>query len=120
MIYVKRVYDKSAVEQGQRFLVDRLWPRGIKKEDLPLEAWLKDVAPSADLRRWYHQNHEQWQEFQRRYQAELDSRPDTLQPLLKAARQGDITLLYSTHEDNAEHSNAAYLKSYLEKKLGRA
>ena len=115
MIRIKRAYEEAAPEDGRRFLVDRLWPRGIKKEALPLDGWLKEVAPSDELRRWFGHEPERWAEFQRRYAAELDAQPESWQPLLEAARQGDVTLVYAARDE--EHNNAAALRSYLEKKL---
>ena len=112
MIWLKRVYDKPEKEDGMRFLVERLWPRGMKKEAPQMEAWYKDVAPSNELRRWFSHDPAKWKEFQRRYRAELATNPAACQPLLDAAQQGDITLLYSAHD--TEHNNAMVLKSYLE------
>jgi uncharacterized protein YeaO (DUF488 family) len=115
MIQIKRVYDPPAKEDGARFLVERLWPRGMKKEALHMDAWFKDVAPSDDLRRWFSHDPVKWQEFQRRYRAELADNLAARQPLLDAARQGNITLLFSAHD--REHNNAVVLKSYLEEGL---
>jgi uncharacterized protein YeaO (DUF488 family) len=115
MIRIKRVYSSASMEDGQRFLVDRLWPRGVKKEELKMDGWLKDVAPSNDLRHWFGHDPDKWCEFNKRYFAELDSQPETWQPLLEAARQGNITLLFSTRE--LEHNNAVTLRAYLEKQL---
>ena len=113
MIHIKRVYETPAKEDGARFLVERLWPRGIKKEALPMKAWCKDVAPSADLRRWFSHDPAKWKEFQARYRAELDKNPAAWQPLRDAARLGPITLLYSSHD--TEHNSAVVLASYLGK-----
>ncbi len=115
MIKIKRVYDLPEASDGQRFLVERLWPRGIKKESLSLAGWLKEVAPSTSLRRWFGHDPTRWDEFQRRYMAELDRKPDIWQPLLEAARHGTITLLYSTRD--REQNNALVLKNYLEGQL---
>lgn len=119
MIRIRRAYEPPAKSDGHRFLVDRLWPRGITKEKLAIEAWTKDAAPSNELRHWYHHDprHEidQWNEFRRRYFGELDKNPAAWQPLLDAARAGTITLLYSSkHED---HNNAAALKEFLDRRL---
>ena len=115
MIYVKRVYPPSPDEKGIHFLVDRLWPRGLKKDDFHYNAWLKEVAPSNDLRNWYKHDPDKWQEFRKRYFAELEEKPDVWEPILDAARKGDITLLYSAK--NETHNNAVALKEYLENKL---
>jgi uncharacterized protein YeaO (DUF488 family) len=114
MIRVHRVYDRDTIPRGERFLVDRLWPRGVKKEDLKLAAWMKESAPSDDLRQWYAHDPEKWSEFQKRYFAELDSRPESWQPLAHAARRADVVLLYSSKETAL--NNAVALKMYLEGK----
>src|SRR6516164_5900398 len=113
MIKLKRVYDPAAAADGKRFLVERLWPRGVKKTDLKMDAWLKDVAPSTTLRQWFNHDPGKWKEFQRRYSLELKSHADAIEPLLEAAR-GTVTLLYSSHDQ--EHNNAVVLKHYLEAK----
>jgi uncharacterized protein YeaO (DUF488 family) len=115
MIRIKRVYDPSAKEDGARFLVERLWPRGMKKEALHMAAWCKDAAPSDELRRWFNHDPGKWKEFQRRYRAELSDNCAACQPLLDATEQGNITLLYSAHD--TEHNSAVVLKSYLEEGL---
>ena len=115
MIQIKRVYEPAAKADGQRFLVERLWPRGIKKEALALNGWQKEVAPSHELRKWFNHDPAKWKEFQRRYRAELDARPETWQPLLEAARAGNLTLLFSARD--TEHNNAIVLKAFLEERL---
>src|ERR1700759_4771903 len=90
MIQIKRVYDPYALEDGARFLVERLWPRGMKKDALHMDAWCKNLAPSGDLRRWFSRDPVKWKEFQRRYRAELGEKPVDFQPLWDAAKQGDI------------------------------
>ena len=115
MIQIKRVYEPAAKEDGARFLVERLWPRGMKKEELPMEAWCTDAAPSDGLRHWFSHDPAKWKEFQRRYRTGLVDNPAACQLLLDAAKQGNTTLLYSAHD--TEHNNAIALKSYLEEKL---
>lgn len=115
MLKIKRVYEKAESSDGVRFLVERLWPRGIKKEALKMKAWLKDAAPSTDLRNWFGHDPLKWGEFQKRYQAELKAKPEAWAPILQAAKQGDVTLLYSAHDTG--HNNAFALKKFLEKKL---
>lgn len=115
MIHLKRAYDQPAAADGGRYLVDRLWPRGLKKADLQLVAWLKDVAPSAELRRWFAHDPEKWPEFQRRFRQELAEKPESWRPLLIAARQADITLVYGARD--LSHNNAVVLKAYLEDQL---
>jgi 2-amino-4-hydroxy-6-hydroxymethyldihydropteridine diphosphokinase len=117
MIRVKRVYESPEVGDGARFLVERLWPRGVKKASLKMEAWLKDVAPSDGLRSWFGHDPAKWDEFQIRYRKELDAKPDALQPVIKASLRGEVTLLYSARD--TEHNNAVALKSYLEEILHR-
>ena len=113
MIKIKRTYDPASPQDGTRFLVDRLWPRGVSKAALKMDGWLKEVAPSDELRRWFGHDPARWDEFQRRYFAELKRIPAAWQPLLEAGRQGDVTLLYSAKDE--EHNNAVALKAYLEK-----
>ncbi len=117
MIKIKRTYEPAEKADGKRFLVERLWPRGMKKESLKMQAWLKDVAPSPELRRWFSHDPAKWAEFQKRYRAELEAHPEAWQPLLAAARQGDVTLLYSARD--TEHNSARLLKQFLDRKLNR-
>jgi uncharacterized protein YeaO (DUF488 family) len=114
MIRLKRAYEAESEEDGARFLVERLWPRGIKKENLAIEEWLKNVAPSAALRRWFNHDPEKWGEFCRRYFRELEKHPIAWQPLLARARRGRVTLVYSSRD--TEHNNAVALKHFLEGK----
>ncbi|MFN2243574.1 MAG: DUF488 domain-containing protein [Anaerolineae bacterium] len=111
MIQAKRAYDPPAKGDGARFLVDRLWPRGIKKEELKIDGWLKEVAPSDDLRKWFDHDPDRWEEFRARYAKELDEKPEALDPIREAARQGDITLIFAAKD--TEHNNAVALKVYL-------
>lgn len=115
MIKLKRAYEPNSREDGQRFLVERLWPRGVKKTSLHLDAWLKDVAPSAQLRRWFSHDPEKWAEFQRRYRDELKQHPEICNRLLEAARRGTVTLVYSSHD--TAHNNAVALRDYLTTRL---
>jgi len=114
MLRIKRAYEPPAKSDGSRLLVERLWPRGIKKEALKMDAWLKDAAPSTALRKWFGHDPEKWAEFQRRYRAELDQRPEAWQPILEAAKKGVVTLLFSSHD--TEHNNVVALRDYLEKR----
>ncbi len=115
MIQTKRVYEVPEPDDGTRLLVDRIWPRGIKRDSLKLDGWLKDVAPSDALRHWFAHDPAKWDEFRRRYFAELDGRPQTWKGILETTRKGRVTLLYSARE--AEHNNAVALKEYLERQL---
>ncbi len=117
MYKLKRAYDPAAKGDGTRLLVERLWPRGIRKTDLPLAGWLKEAAPSTELRRWFGHDPAKWSEFRRRYHRELDADPNAWAPIVEAARKGDVTLVYSSHD--TEHNAAVALKEYLEERTGR-
>ena len=115
MIHLKRVYEASGPRDGARFLVERLWPRGIRKAELSMDGWLKDAAQSTELRQWFAHDPAKWAEFRKKYVAELKKNPEAWQPILTAARRGAVTLLYSSHD--AEHNNAVALKHFLDQKL---
>ncbi len=115
MLNTKRVYEGKKTGEGTRFLVERLWPRGMKKEELKMKAWLKDVAPSPELREWFAHDPKKWSEFQKRYRKELKANPDAWKPILDTAKRGNVTLLYSARD--TEHNSALVLKSFLEKHL---
>ena len=116
-IKLKRVYDPPSRSDGTRILVERLWPRGIKKENLVLDAWMKDVAPSTELRKWFSHDPAKWNQFQVKYMSELDANQEALQPLLRTIHEGTVTLLFSSHD--TQHNNAVCLKSYLENKIAK-
>ena len=111
MIHIKRAYEPSARGDGRRLLVERLWPRGMRKEALLLDAWVKDVAPSTELRKWFSHRVDRWSEFQRRYRRELSAHRDAWSPILEASRRGPVTLVYSAHDP--EHNAAVVLRDYL-------
>ena len=113
MIRLKRVYDPPEPADGARYLVERLWPRGMKKERAALTAWLKEVSPSPELRKWYSHDPEKWPEFQKRYRQELkdEAHKPALEELRKAARKATITLVYAAHDE--ERNSAAVLKQVL-------
>lgn len=115
MIRLKRVYETARPEDGKRVLVERLWPRGVRKVSLNLDAWAKEAAPSDGLRRWFGHEPEKWSEFRRRYAAELRSHGAAWKPLLEAARRGRVTFLYSARDET--HNNAVALKRFLEARL---
>ncbi len=117
MIRTKRAYEPPEPSDGKRVLVDRLWPRGRSRAALDLAEWDKDVAPSDALRQWFGHDPNKWDEFRKRYDAELDQHPGTWEPLLKAARRGRVTLVYGAKDE--EHNQAVALKEYLERKSGR-
>lgn len=111
-ISVKRVYEEPAKSDGYRVLVDRLWPRGIKKEDARLDAWLKEVAPSNELRKWYGHREDRWEEFSKRYREELShkDKQEALDDLASRARTGSVTLLCGAKDP--DHSNAEVLRQF--------
>ncbi|NTW45113.1 MAG: DUF488 family protein [Anaerolineaceae bacterium] len=117
MIKTKRVYEAYAISDEVRFLVERLWPRGIKKENLVMQAWLKDVSPSPELRQWFQHDPEKWDEFQRRYKNELECNSQSWDPILEALKNDDVTLLYSARD--TEKNSANLLKIFLEEWLAR-
>ena len=109
---LKRAYDPVAPSDGFRVLVDRLWPRGVQKDALHINLWMKEVSPSSQLRAWFSHDPTKWDEFQRRYFQELDHNQTMLTPLFEASKQGNVTLIYSAKD--TEHNNAVCLKRYLE------
>lgn len=115
MIRIKRAYEDATPDDGRRFLVERLWPRGVRKADLNIESWLKDAAPSAELRKWYGHDPDKWPEFQERYRAELVANEAAWKPLVEAARAGDITLIYAARD--TERNSAALLCKMLNERL---
>lgn len=114
-INLKRAYEPAERGDGYRVLVDRVWPRGIAKEQLRVDAWLREVAPSTELRKWFGHDPDKWGEFKKRYLQELAAQPDAVEPLLAKAKAGPITLVFAARD--AEHNNAVALKQYLEKRL---
>jgi len=114
MLKLKRAYEDPAKSDGHRVLVDRLWPRGVSKEDARLDDWMKDVAPSDELRKWFGHDPEKWDEFRKRYFAELDADPEAVAKLAEKAKEGTVTLVYAAKDE--EHNNAVALKEYLEKR----
>jgi len=110
-LQIKRVYEPRAPGDGQRVLVDRVWPRGISKDKLSDAVWLKDIAPSTALRKWFGHRPERWQQFCKRYAAELDANTDAIEALRKIAARGPVTLLYSARD--VEHNQARALADYL-------
>jgi uncharacterized protein YeaO (DUF488 family) len=111
-IGLKRVYEPRENEDGYRVLVDRLWPRGVSKDSAAIDLWLKEAAPSTDLRRWFNHDPAKWPEFKSRYFAELDDRREQLEPILEAIKREKITLVYSSRDE--QHNQAVALRMYLE------
>lgn len=111
-IAVKRTYEAAATNDGYRVLVDRLWPRGLKKDALPLDEWIKELAPSTTLRQWFGHDPARWDGFRHRYASELDALAEYWQPLAERAARHTVTLLYGARDE--EHNNAVALKGYLD------
>jgi uncharacterized protein YeaO (DUF488 family) len=111
MIRVKRVYEEPSKADGFRVLVDRLWPRGFTKDRAAADLWLKDVAPSTELREWFGHDPAKWDEFRRRYRVELSRNLRALAPILARSRRGTVTLVYAAREE--EHNAAVALREYL-------
>lgn len=117
MIKLKRAYEQPGDEDGKRYLIDRLWPRGLPKTALKIDGWLKEAAPSKALRRWFHHDPQKWDEFQRRYFDELDANVQAWRPLMEAARRGSLTLIYSARD--TEHNNGVALAEYLRRQQSK-
>jgi uncharacterized protein YeaO (DUF488 family) len=111
-IKVKRAYDPAGSEDGQRVLVDRIWPRGISKDKARIDWWPKDIAPSKELRKWFGHDPDRWGEFQNRYVQELQDQGELIQELLDMARNSRVTLVFGSKEER--YNNAVALKAYLE------
>ena len=116
-IRLKRAYDPPSLDDGVRILVERLWPRGLSKERAAVDRWVKDLAPSTELRRWYAHDESKWPEFRRRYRAELRERPDQLEELRRLAVAGPVTFVYGSRE--TERNSATILRKVVEESPGR-
>jgi uncharacterized protein YeaO (DUF488 family) len=110
-VQLKRVYDAPAKSDGRRVLVDRIWPRGLTKREARIDEWLKEIAPSTKLRKWFAHDPARWKEFKKRYAAELDEQRDQVEHLARAAKQRTVTLLFGAKD--TEHNNAVALKDYI-------
>jgi len=115
MVKIKRVYDPPSHTDGRRLLVDRLWPRGLKKEGSRIDEWIRDVAPSTELRSWFSHDSGKWIEFKKRFFKELDRNKDLVDRIASTARKGTITLLYGSKEER--YNNAVALKEYVEARM---
>jgi uncharacterized protein YeaO (DUF488 family) len=115
MVKIRRAYEPPSHGEGYRVLVERLWPRGMRKESLPLDAWEKDIAPSTELRKWFKHDPRRWAEFRRRYHDELEQpgQNELLHELAARAAEGTVTLIFSSHD--AEHSGAAVLRDEIQR-----
>jgi uncharacterized protein YeaO (DUF488 family) len=115
LLKIKRVYDPPSKDDCFRILIDRLWPRGMSKEKAKLDLWMKEIAPSDQLRTWFSHEPEKWEEFQKRYRTELSAKQDLLEQIRQLEKEkGAVTLVYSARD--TEHNNAVALKTMLEKK----
>ncbi len=117
MIKIKRVYEKTDREDGFRILVDRLWPRGLSREKAKIDLWLKEIAPSNQLRRWFAHTPAKWPGFKKQYLRELEAHKDLLSPIIAHAKKQDVTLLYGAK--NERFNNALALKEYVEGEGGK-
>jgi uncharacterized protein YeaO (DUF488 family) len=115
LIRVKRVYEQPSDQDGFRVLVDRLWPRGLRKNEARFDLWIKEIAPENRLRKWFSHDPEKWEEFRKCYLKELEHKEEYVQQLLVKARETDLTLLYAAKDENL--NNAVVLKEYLESRL---
>ncbi len=116
MLKIKRVYDPPSAGDGKRILIDRLWPRGLRKDNAKIDAWIKEAGPATELRKWFNHEPEKWKGFKQRFFAELDAKPDVVSEIIGLARKGTVTLLFGSKEER--FNNAVALKEYLEARMG--
>jgi uncharacterized protein YeaO (DUF488 family) len=115
MIKIKRVYNEPSQDDGKRILIDRLWPRGLKKEDAQIDEWLKEIAPSNELRKWFNHDPNKWGEFKNRFFMELQGKLEMVERIANLAQKGSVTLLYGSKEER--FNNAVALKEYIGAKM---
>ena len=115
MIKIKRVYDRSSQDDGKRILIDRLWPRGLKKEDAQIDEWLKEIAPSNELRKWFNHDPNKWSEFKKKFFTELLGKRDMVEGIINTARKGTVTLLFGSKEER--FNNAVALKEFIDSRM---
>ncbi len=111
-IKLKRAYEKPSRNDGKRVLVDRLWPRGVSKQEAKVDLWLKEIAPSDELRKWFKHEPQKWSQFEKRYFSELDKNPEALEKLNEIVSKGNVTLVFAAADE--EHNNAVALKQYID------
>jgi uncharacterized protein YeaO (DUF488 family) len=114
MIKLKRAYEPASKDDGERILVERLWPRGLTKEKAKIDLWMKEIAPSPELRKWFGHDPEKWPEFRRRYKSELEQQPELVKELRAKGRSGTVTFVYAAKDE--QHNSALLLKEFVEKK----
>jgi uncharacterized protein YeaO (DUF488 family) len=114
MIRIKRIYEEASPGDGKRIYVDRLWPRGLKKEHAKMDEWLKEIAPSDSLRKWFAHDPSKYEEFKKRYTRELESKSEVLEKIKKEGKRGTVTLLFSAKD--TEHNNATVLKAIVSRR----
>lgn len=114
-IRIKRIYEKAAPDDGRRILIDRIWPRGVRKEDAKLDDWIKEIAPSSELRKWFNHEPAKFEAFVKKYEKALDEQSQLTEDLIKKAKKKRLTLLYGAKDE--KHNQAVVLKEYLEKHL---
>jgi len=117
MLRMKRVYEGATRSDGRRILVDRLWPRGLSKKKAAIDVWMKDIAPSAELRKWFGHDPDKWVEFQRRYKKELRARKDLVGEIVKLARRGRVTLVYGARDQL--HNDALVVAAVVKRRMSR-
>jgi uncharacterized protein YeaO (DUF488 family) len=115
LIQLKRIYEQSSDQNGLRVLVDKLWPRGLRKNEVRLDIWLKEIAPDDELRKWFFHDPDKWEEFRKRYLKELEQNEEYVQKLIEKAKETDLILLYAAK--NERFNNAIVLKEYIESRL---
>jgi len=113
-IKVKRAYEKPSRNDGKRVLVDRLWPRGVSKDEAKVDLWLKEISPSDELRKWFKHEPEKWDEFRKRYFRQLDGNPEAMEKLNEILKKGSVTLVFAAKDE--QHNNAVALKQYIEER----
>jgi len=115
MLKIKRVYEPPTHGDGQRILIDRLWPRGLKKENGRIDEWIKEIGPSTELRKWFNHDPKKWEEFKKRFFKELQKNQETVDGVIVRAKKGTVTLLFGSREER--HNNAVALKEYIEARM---
>jgi len=118
MLRLKRAYEPKAASDGRRILIDRLWPRGLSKRKVAIDDWMKELAPSADLRRWFAHDPRKWVEFQKRYKLELRTQADLLDKIAKRALRGRVTLVYGARDE--AHNDAVVLSAVIRRRISRS